>query len=115
MSPARQGPFRARYKSYRCPKCGSFIEKGHAAYRVGSQVYCMECGRTRDKSRPGRTEPPAAKPARKVRARRKAPSDPTAGGGAMPGENCAARCADGVWRYEFASASEACTFSFSTL
>jgi len=91
--------FRLRYKTYNCAKCGRLIERGELAYRFGSRVFCSSC-------QPQPDDLPAPKPRRRRR-RKAAPPDPTAGGGAMPGEHCASRSADGVWRYEFGSVSEA--------
>ena len=101
MTPIRQGPFQTRYQSYRCPKCEAYIRTGETAYRVGSRVYCRECG-PMVSGKAGPSDPPKSRPHRKA-----ATPDPTKGGGAMPGENCATRCADGVWRYECGSVTEA--------
>jgi hypothetical protein len=96
MTPTKQGMFTVRYKTHRCRHCGCELSTGSTAYRVKSRIYCPACADADD-----RDERPS-KPQRKV-----APPDPTKGGGAMPGENCATQCADGVWRYECGSVTEA--------
>jgi hypothetical protein len=80
--------------SGRCKKCGHRLGKGeHVYYAKHWGMACEQCGGS-----------DTATPAPRKTKRGKTPAP---AGGAMTGEKPARKCADGVWRYEFASVGEA--------
>ena len=98
----------------RCRGCGTTVTTADQVWFAKHYgVRCQACGphpddaeRLPSKSKGKARRSPSTTNAKKSR-RKAALPDPTKGGGAMPGENCAAACADDVWRYEFNSVSDA--------
>ncbi len=106
MARTKQDRFTLRFKAQPCRRCGTEIPKGGVGHRLKSHVYCLACGESPDRDKAC----PVRRPDRKRNprnAKKIVPPDPTKGGGPMPGEKCAIRCADRVWRYGFASIGEA--------
>ena len=97
----RQGMFPIRFKAHRCQKCGRELPVGSMAYRVNSRVYCPACA-----GAPDRDSSPQSRRAPR-RPIRNAVPDYSPSSGPMPGKNAAMRCADGIWRHEYASVTEA--------
>ena len=103
----------ARFKG-RCRACGKEVLPGQNVYFAKHYgVRCEACGPhtdadaplpSRHKAKPSSSIPSSIPSSKK---RRKALPEASPAAGAMPGENVAQCCADGVHRYEFASVTEA--------
>jgi hypothetical protein len=99
----------------RCRACGASVAKGDNVWFAKHYgVRCQGCGPHPDDSERlpskhpyGSRKPAESSPLPVPKRRKVALPDPTKGGGAMPGENLAQRCHDGVYRYEFGSVTEA--------
>jgi hypothetical protein len=100
----------ARFKG-RCRACGKEVLAGQNVYFAKHYgVRCEACGPHTDADAPLPSKRKGEKSSSSMptgKKRSKALPDASPAAGAMPGENVAQRCADGVTRYEFGSVTDA--------